>query len=150
LWLLILAGPLVFTLVCAGQYVWQNREQLMILRRRSRALSQARRALCASIPPDDATTARVMRAFLSARLNVAGGALTGGEATQLLLSHGVPPEIASDFGDLLTRLDHALYAPESAAGKPDEPNASRALYLMTRIAIALAQSAKKKHAEDSE
>jgi hypothetical protein len=150
LWLLILAGPLVFGLVCAGQYVWQHREQLMILRRRSRALAQAQRALRAGMSPDDATTARVMRAFLAERLNVAGGALTGGEAEQLLRSHGVPPEIAGDFGDLLTRLDHALYAPESAAGKSDEPNASRALYLMPRITIALAQSVKKKHTEDPE
>jgi hypothetical protein len=89
-----------------------------------------------------------MRAFLAERLDVAGGALTGDEAAQLLRAHGVPAEIAGAFGELLTHLDHALYAPTMGAEKSGKADADHALYLLTRITIALAQAAKKKRVEE--
>ncbi len=114
---LLAAGPLSLLLVGCGRLLYRHRARLSAAHQRHRALPQALAALRAigrTPQPDAAAIGHVLRAFLAARLSMAGGALTASEATALLRAHGVTETTAVACGALLARVDQALYRPGTA------------------------------------
>jgi len=112
----LVAGPLGWLIAWAGLLFHRNRASLSAAHRRNRALPQALAALRAASHaphPDAATVGHVLRAYLTARLGIAGGSLTSGETIALLQTHGVPEATAAACGALLVRLDQSLYRPDT-------------------------------------
>lgn len=137
--LLLAAGPLGLLLVWSGLLLYQHRARLSAAHRRNRALPQALAALrtaSRSSCPDAAIVGQAIRSFLTARLSVAGGALTAGDVVPLLQARGVPETMAVACGDLLARLDQALYRPGTTDADPAGV-LREALTLLPQIAAAL-------------
>ncbi len=136
---MLAAGPLAVIMAWCCQLLYRHRSALSAAHRRNRALPQALAALrhAGSAPsPDAAAVGHAVRSFLAARLTVAGGALTAGEAKALLQARGVPETTAAACGALLARLDQALYRPGTSA--PETAGViHEAMVLLPHIAAAL-------------
>jgi len=129
--LLLAAGPLGWLLVGSGLLLYKHRARLSAAHRRNRALPQALAALqkAGRVPRSDAAViGHAIRSFLTARLAVAGSALTAGEVEALLQANGVPAASAAACGALLARLDQALY-------RPDTTEAETAVVVREAIAL---------------
>lgn len=110
-------GPVLLLLAWTTRRLWRHRDRFATARRRAHARGRALAALRdirRQDPTDAAVVAGVVRKYLTERLDVTGASLTGPDARQLLLNSGASPEAANACGDLLARLDQALYRPEEA------------------------------------
>ncbi|MFZ4396365.1 MAG: BatD family protein [Kiritimatiellia bacterium] len=133
------SAPLCLMLSWCGLLLYQHRDSLSAAHRRNRALPQALAALHAASlapSPDAAAVGHLIRGFLAARLGVAGSALTAGDVVPLLQHNRVPDATATACGDLLARLDQALYRPDTA-GTGLAEIIQESLTLLPEIAAAL-------------
>jgi len=90
-------------------------------RARGRAARDARAdARKAAKEGDAAAAERALRAWLSARLERSGGALSPDDGEAVLLAAGAPPEVAGGLGTLLTRIEAVRYGGASGSGLEDE------------------------------
>jgi len=110
--LLLCAGPALCLLAALVAPLAAFAQALRTHRRRSGALHRALGALRHAAAPEAAS--RAVRAYLADRLDVAGNALTPGEAASLLRQRNVAEETASSCRDLLARLDEAMYRPDAS------------------------------------
>jgi hypothetical protein len=144
--LLLAAGPLSWLLAGSGLLLHRHRARLSAAHRRNRALPQALAALqkAGRAPrPDAAAIGHAIRSFLTARLAVAGSALTAGEIKALLQNNGVPATSAAACGALLARLDQALYRPDTTAAETAAV-VREAVALLPQIAADLDRPPEKK------
>ena len=86
-------------------------------RLRIRAARSARAAARAAASGGDAEGAEAaLRAYLTARLQRSGAALSPHDGPQVVADAGAPPELAAALGALLARLEAARYGGESPEG----------------------------------
>jgi hypothetical protein len=110
--LLLFAGPFVCLLVVLATPFRRFVGWIRAFNRTTGALRRAHSA-CRNAKNADSLS-QAVRCYLAERLGLASGtALTPGEAGTILLSRGVPDELAHEIQTHLAQLDEAMYRPDA-------------------------------------
>ncbi len=114
---LVTGGPALLLLACGARALWRRRARFAVARQRGHALPHARAEMrqLARHTPDAAAAATLIRTYLAERLGVMGASLTAAEASRLLHTAGAEEDVCAACGDLLARLEQAIYRPDQAS-----------------------------------
>jgi hypothetical protein len=102
--ILLLGGPAIFVAALPVRLYRRHRASFRRFRRQRRALTRARHSLRMSAQAAEGhhlAVCRVLRQYLSERLDVPADAATPDEVRQLLADHGVPEEQSRRFGAVM-------------------------------------------------
>jgi hypothetical protein len=115
LWAILVAPVLLYVGIFVGLSVKRTSEQSMAGARARRAARVFVRH-CKLGVPSAASLLDGLRAYLNDRLRLTMGSLTSADANRLLTAHGVKEDTAQRFGEIVRRLEDAVYT-----GKADKP-----------------------------
>ena len=121
---ILITGPLIFLATLLTILTGRHLPAFKTARRRRNALAQARERL-SQHPHPPGTACSVMRQYLAERLDQRTDSMTPSEARALLLTNGIPDDLADRFAALMQRHFDATFSTTATA--PDSESLAATL-----------------------